>query len=122
MFSDRFSSIIDRMPSNRQALAQIAQYLDAASAQNRLQRLRLDPRRIQQIGGIDSGLELAEVISVLIRERVLRRVIVVESPAGGAVAEYASYEDVPETIHDHLRDTWMNVTPSDIKAFYLAVN
>lgn len=120
MFSAKFSNIISRTPSSAQALDLVAKYLDAAAEQKRLHKLRLDPKLIQQISKVNSSTELAVLISLLTSEHILRRIVVVESPAGGGVAEFASVDEVPESLHDHFRDTWMDVTPSNLRTVYVA--
>jgi len=120
MFSAKFSNIIRREPSSARALDLVAKYLETAATQKRLHKLRLDPRLIQQISKVDSSSELAVLISLLLSEHILRRVVVVESPAGGGVAEFSSVDEVPDGLHDHLRDTWMHVTPSDLRTVYVA--
>lgn len=120
MFSAKFSNIISRAPSSAQALDLVAKYLDAAAEQKRLHKLRLDPTLIQQISKVNTSSELAVLISLLTSEHILRRVVVVQSPAGGGVAEFPSVADVPDTLHDHLRDVQMDVTPSDLRTFYVA--
>lgn len=120
MFSTKFSNIINRDPSSARALDLVAKYLDAAAEQKRLHKLRLDPTLIQQISKVNTSSELAVLISLLTSEHILRRVVVVQSPAGGGVAEYASVAEVPDTLHDHFRDVQMDVTPSDLQTFYIA--
>jgi Iap family predicted aminopeptidase len=120
MFSTKFSNIINRVPSSAQALDLVAKYLDSAEEQKRLHKLRLDPNLIQRISGVNTSSELAVLISLLTSEHILRRVVVVESPAGGGVAEYSSVEEIPDSLHDHLRDVWMDVTPSDLRTVYVA--
>jgi hypothetical protein len=117
MFSTKFSNIINRVPSSAQALDLVAKYLDSAEEQKRLHKLRLDPNLIQRIS---TSSELAVLISLLTSEHILRRVVVVESPAGGGVAEYSSVDEIPDSLHDHLRDVWMDVTPSDLRTVYVA--
>ena len=120
MFSNKFSKIISGHPSSAPALGLVARYLDTASAEKRLHKLRLDPRLIQQIAKINKSSELAVLISLLTSGHILRRVIVVESPAGGGVAEFASFEEVPDSLHDHFRDVQMEITPSDLRTVYVA--
>jgi Iap family predicted aminopeptidase len=120
MFSTKFSNIINRVPSSAQALDLVAKYLDSAEEQKRLHKLRLDPNLIQRISGVNTSSELAVLISLLTSEHILRRVVVVESPAGGGVAEYSSVDEIPDSLHDHLRDVWMDVTPSDLRTVYVA--
>lgn len=120
MFSTKFSNIISRAPSSAEALDLVAKYLDTAAEQKRLHKLRLDPKLIQQISKVSSSSDLAVLISLLTSEHILRRVVVVESPAGGGVAEFSSVDEVPESLHDHFRDTWMDVTLSDLRTFYVA--
>ena len=120
MFSDKFSSIIDRSPSSARALDLVAKYLDTAAQQKRLHKLRLDPTLIQRISEVNTSSELAVLISILTSEHILRRVVVVQSPAGGGVAEFASADEVPDSLHDHLRDVRMEVTPSDLRTVYVA--
>lgn len=120
MFSTKFSNIIRRSPSSAQALDLVANYLDVAAKNKRLNNLRLDATLIKQISKVSTSSELAVLIALLTSEHILRRVVVVESPAGGGLAEFASMADVPDTLHDHLRDVQMDVTPSDLRTFYVA--
>lgn len=120
MFSAKFSNIISRTPSSAQALDLVAKFLDSAAEQKRLHKLRLDPKLIQQISKVSTSSELAVLISILTSEHILRRVVVVQSPAGGGVAEFNSVDEVPERLHDHLRDVQMEVTPSDLRTLYVA--
>lgn len=120
MFSAKFSNIISRAPSSAEALALVAKYLDTAAEQQRLHKLRLDPSLIQQISKVSSSSDLAVLISLLTSAHILRRVVVVESPAGGSVAQFSSVDEVPDTLHDHLRDVRMEVTPSDLRTVYVA--
>lgn len=120
MFSNKFSNIIKRVPSSAKALDLVAKYLDSAAEQKRLHNLRLDPSLIQQISKVNTSSELAVLISLLTSEHILRRVVVVVSPAGGGVAQFSSLDEVPDTLHDHLRDQLMVVTPSDLRTVYVA--
>ena len=120
MFSAKFSNITEQVPSNTKALRLVERYLEDAAAQQRLGKLRLEPRFLQKISQIDSSHELAVLISLLLSEHILRRVIVVESPAGGGVAEFSSIDEVPERLHDHQRDIWMDVTPDVLRTYYVA--
>ena len=79
MFSSKFLNIISRQPSSAKALDLLAAYLEIAAAQQRLDKLRLDPKLIQQISKVESTSELAGLISLLLSEHILRRVVVVES-------------------------------------------
>lgn len=120
MFSAKFSNITERIPSTTKALLLVERYLEDAASQQRLGKLRLEPRFLQKISQIDSSYELAVLISLLLSEHILRRVIVVESPAGGGVAEFSSIDEVPERLHDHYRDMWMDVTPDVLRTYYVA--
>lgn len=120
MFSAKFSNIISRTPSSAHALDLVAKYLDTAAEQKRLHKLRLDPKLIQQISRVSTSSELAVLISILTSEHILRRVVVVQSPGGGGVAEFNSVDEVPGRLHDHLRDVQMDVTPSDLRTVYVA--
>lgn len=120
MSSGRFKSITERSPSSAHALALLGEYFDRAVESNRLSKLRLDPIRIQQIGQVATSAELASLISILLSEHVLKRIVVVQSPLGGAVAEYSSIDEVPEYIHDHLSDTELRITPDNLRMVYVA--
>ncbi len=120
MFSEKFSNITNRSPSAAKALDLVERYLEDAAANQRLGRLRLDPSLIQKISKVESSTELAVLISLLLSEQILRRIVVVESPAGGGVAEFSSVDEVPDSLHDHFRDIWMDVTPNDLRTFYVA--
>lgn len=120
MSSIKFKRITEKMPESARAWALLGQYFEEAARTNRLGKLRLDPIRIQQIGEVGTAAELASIISVLITEHVLKRVVVVNSPSGGAFGEYASVDEVPEYIHDYLSDTELRVTPDHLKTIYVA--
>jgi len=120
LFSAKFSNITEQAPFNAKALRLVERYLEDAAAQQRLGKLRLEPRFLQKISQIDSSHDLALLISLLLSEHILRRVIVVESPAGGGVAEFSSIDEVPERLHDHHRDVWMDVTPDVLRTYYVA--
>lgn len=120
MSSSKFAHITERRPGSAHALALLGAYLEEAAASNRLGKLRLDPKRIQQIGEIPSSAELAALISILLAEHVLRRIVVVQSPLGAPVAEFGSVDEVPEYIHDHLSDTQLRVTPDNLRMVYVA--
>lgn len=120
LFSAKFSNITERVPSTTKALRLVEVYLEVAAAQKRLGKLRLEPRLLHKISQIESSHELAVLISLLLSEHILRRVIVVESPAGGSVAEFSTIDEVPERLLDHHRDKWMDVTPDVIRTYYVA--
>lgn len=120
MFSEKFSNIISRAPSAARALELVERYLEDAAAHQRLDKLRLDPSLIQKISKVDSSTELAVLISLLLSEQILRRIVIVESPIGGGVAEFPSVDEVPDSLHDHFRDTWMDVTPNNLRTIYVA--
>lgn len=122
MFSAKFSNITERIPSSisTNALRLVERYLEDAASQQRLGKLRLEPRLLQKISQTESSRELAALISLLLSEHILRRVIVVESPGGGGVAEFSSIDEVPERLHDHHRDLWMDVTPDVLRTYYVA--
>lgn len=120
MFSKKFSNIIERSPASAKALALVEKYLEDAADRQRLDKLRLDPTHLKIISQVDSSSELATIISLLLSEHILRRVVIVESPAGGGVAEYSSVDDVPSFLHDHLRDIGMVVTLNDLRTIYVA--
>lgn len=120
MSSSRFKRITERRPESARALALLGEYFDKAANANRLGKLRLDPIRIQQIGEVATSAELASLISILLSEHILKRVVVVQSPMGGPVAEYSSVDEIPEYIHDHLSDTELRITPDNLKMVYVA--
>ena len=120
MFSAKFSNITERFPSTTKALRLVERYLEDAAAQQRLGKLRLEPQLLQKISQVESSHELAVLISLLLSEHILRRVIVIESSAGGGVAEFSSIDEVPEQLHDHHRDMWIVVTPDVLRTYYVA--
>ncbi|WP_442776343.1 hypothetical protein [Sphaerotilus montanus] len=120
MSSSRFKRITERSPESARSLELLGEYFDKAAKENRLGRLRLDPIRIMRIGKVATSVELVSLISILLSEHVLKRIVVVESPLGGAAAEYASVDEIPEYIHDRLSDTTLHVTPDKLRMIYVA--
>lgn len=120
MFSNKFDSIISRHPDSAPALSRVAAYFSTAEeAHRKIERIKLDPQRLQEISEAQTPAELIQVIALLVSEEVLRRVVVVESPLGGGIGEFASVYELPDRIRDSRQDVEIDVTPDIVRTFYV---
>lgn len=120
MFSNKFDKIINKHPEQAAALSRVADYFVKAEHQSRkIEKLKLDIQRLMDIADVKSPASLAGIVSLLLTEHVLKRVVVVESPIGGGIAEYASFAEVPERIHDTRQDLEIKVRPENLRTYYL---
>ena len=119
MFSSRFEPLIRKYPSHAEALHRVADYVALRESKGKsLSSLQLTPERLRVISNINNNTLLAHLIIVLLSEKIFDRYIVVNSPAGGGIAEFNSIADVPDCIHDTIRDIDMPVTQDNLKTLY----
>jgi hypothetical protein len=64
--------------------------------------------------------DLILALGDFVRRGKLKRVIRVVSPkTQGGIGDYDSLDKVPQFAHDRLTDTQIEVTPDDLKVFYV---
>lgn len=120
MFAERFSPLITKYPHEADSLERLAAWFRSFESRrgDAYRKVQLEPQRLFEISQAGSTVRLANVISLLISEGLLERVLVVESPGGGGIQTYHSQSEIPRFIHDVRRDLDLEVTEDVIKTFY----
>lgn len=119
MFSDKFEPLIHKYPSDAEALSRVAEFLMRRESKGQsASSLRMTPERLQAISKVNNRSTLAHLIMVLLSEKIFDRYVVVNSPSGGGIAEFRSIAEVPEFIHDTIRDIEMQVTADKLQTLY----
>lgn len=122
MFSSKFEPIIKRHPERALQLRHIAEYFQSAESKKKtIGRMKIAPSRLGQIAHTGNAIELAEVIALLISEKIFERVVYVESPTGGGIAEFKSLGEVPDSILDFKQDLVIPISLDLVKTFYRPV-
>ena len=122
MFAEKLSPLIISYPQDAEALRRMQQYLgDFETLRgDAVLKVRLDPSRMFEIMQAGSTTRLARLVSILIKERIFRRQILVRFPSGSGIT-FTSYSELPEFIRDPDRDIDVEVTDDNIEPSYVLV-
>lgn len=63
---------------------------------------------------------LSRVLTELAQEGFLRKILRVESPAGGGIGDFQSLSQIPREIYDERTDRMINVTPDRVRVLFSA--
>lgn len=120
MFAEKFGNLITKYPQEADAFGRLGEYFYAFELKSgaKYKDIKLEPGRLFDIAQAGSTNRLARVIEVLVNEKVLRPLLIVESPSGGGVATYTAFSDIPLIVHDVLRDVDLEVSIDDIRTVY----
>jgi hypothetical protein len=108
-----FDALINKFPDEQTAIMRLAELVGGErSRQMTFDHLvvKLAPNSVEN---------LAVILAELTKLGLVRRFIRLESPRGGGVEDYSSLEDVPERIHDWRTDEDIEVTPQNLRVFYM---
>jgi hypothetical protein len=124
MFAEKFESLINKYPGEADAFNRLATFFQdfEATRGERYKDIKLDPNSLFDISQAGSSARLSRVITLLLQERVLERLLVIESPAGGGIAQFHSYAEVPSIVHDLHTDLDLEVTLDRIKTIYVPIS
>lgn len=122
MFAEKLSPLISSYPQDAEALRRMEQYLGDFETRrgDAVLKVRLDPSRMFEIMQAGSTTRLARLVSILIKERIFRRQILVRFPSGSGIT-FTSYSELPEFIRDPDRDIDVEVTDDNIEPSYVLV-
>lgn len=119
MYSNRYSASISRHPEAAKAFRRLQDYFRGLERENAdLFRIRLDPERIAEIAQTRTFTELSRLLFWLLQDQLMTRVLVLESPEGGAVVEFGGNDTIPSTVHDWRRDIEMSISLNDLTSVY----
>lgn len=112
--------LIDKFPEDRETIQKLLNIF--AEESERAQQKEFSINRLFDRVSPRSVLALAQILNYLENDGALQKIIRVESPNYGGIADFSSLFDVPEVIHDWRRDVEMFVTPDDINIFYKVIS
>lgn len=112
--------LIDKFPEDRETIQKLLNIF--AEESERAQQKEFSVNRLFDRVSPRSVLALAQILNYLENDGALQKIIRVESPNYGGIADFSSLFDVPEVIHDWRRDVEMFVTPDDINIFYKVIS
>ena len=120
MFAERFSPLITKYPQEADALARLEAYFRSYESRkgDEYKRIKLEPQRLFEISQAGSSVRLANVISLLLLEGLLERILVVVSPGGGGIKTFRSQAEIPRVIHDTRLDVELEVTEDNVQTYY----
>lgn len=112
--------LIDKFPEDRETVQKLLNIF--AEESERAQQKEFSINRLFDSVSPRSVLALAQILNYLENDGALQKIIRVESPNYGGIADFSSLLDVPEVIHDWRRDVEMFVTPDDINIIYKVIS
>lgn len=120
MFATRLDSLIKRYPLEAKALERLAHYFRSMEERDSssICKVKLDAGRIFEISNAGSLGRLNALLNILISSELFERYLLVRSPGGGGIAEFSSYSDLPNVIHDSNTDLELPVTPDNVVPMY----
>lgn len=110
-----FAALISKFPNERKAIERLAEFLEGGS------RYELTFEHLVARVRPSSVESLTLILAELTRAGDLRRVIRVESRDQGGIADFASVQEVPSSLHDWRTDEDIEVTPDSLRVIYKAV-
>lgn len=117
-YSAKFENLIAKFPEGEQPFRRLAAFWDR-SPNPGAQTREFPINRLMDIAGPVPMPLLITVLSVLVQEHVLDKVLRVESPVtGGGIEDFQSVMEIPAVIHDWRTDTQIAVTPDQIKLIF----
>lgn len=124
MFAEKFANLIDKYPSEADALERVKAYFYEVELKKGdfYRRVILDPSRLFDIAEAGDSAKLSRVIAVLVSEKVLSRELLVESPQGTGVATFSNLSEIPAEMHDPTRDVMFEVTLDNVKTIYRPID
>lgn len=109
-------ALIDEFPDDREAVHKLLKFFLEAKNLDRGKEFPI--KRIFDLVSPRSELALAKILNFLVNNGALQKIVRVESPACGGIADFPSLLEIPDVIHDWRRDVDMQVTPDNINIVY----
>jgi hypothetical protein len=117
MFSIRYKDLINEFPSESQAIARLAEFIEAKQEKQAFSsRYTID--RFWELTQPSSFVNLTKILRILVKDQILDVTYQIESVAGGGIKELDSLTSIPESIHDWRQDIVVPVYPENIHIYY----
>lgn len=121
MSSQQLENLIAKFPRESEAIARLNEFIVAEEQLPMNLHVFTINRLIDKIMP-ESLLAFSEILSLLEKEGVLRKIFRIESPTTKAgINDYSSFFDIPDVIHDPNIDQDIKVKTDDVKLLYSVV-
>ena len=116
-YSAKFENLIAEVPEGAAALRRLGAFWDGANVPHGAVA-EFTVNRLMDIAAPVSLPTLVSLLSTLVQQNVLEKVLRVESPAAGGIQDFESIAQIPTHLHDWRTDRQLTVTPDLIKLIY----
>lgn len=122
MFAERLSPLINSYPDEAEGLRRMANYLQDFESRrgDTVFKIQFNPARMFDIMQAGTSAHLAVLISILLKAKIIKRILIVRCPSGEGIT-FASYEEIPETVTDPGKDIKVRVRTDIVEPTYLLV-
>lgn len=118
-FLNKCERLTREYPQKSEAFKMLLDYFRRSEERgNDLSNLQLTPTRLKSLAGLVSDIEAATLISILIREKIFDRFLVVSGPQGGVIKEFRSFAEIPSVIHSVADDVDIEISSASVKTVY----
>lgn len=121
MSYQKLENLISRFPSEKGTLERLNALMisDISASQSKKQQRIYPLARLMDKVNPNSQYSFIEIVSVLVEEGVMKRILRVESPINQiGLGDYDAIEDIPKSIHDETSDEDIDVSPENVKLYY----
>lgn len=115
MPSAEFDNLTAEFPQEREAIVRLLDYIQSGSS--RSQRV-LPLKRLFEIAHPSSQFALVQILSELVEQGLIEKIIRVESSSLGGIQDFPSIEEVPSTINDWRTGATIEVQPENLQLYY----
>lgn len=116
MSSVKLRPLIREFPDEKEAVARLARFLDESRRPGKDRYYTLE--RFFDVAAPSSQRVLLGIVSRLVQQGVLKKLVRVESVAGGGIGDYESLGEVPPSLFDTRQGVMVEVQPENVRLMY----
>lgn len=116
MSSVNLEALTTDFPGQKAAVEKLVTFLESTARTSAFDRVYSYDRMLA-ISQIKSSRDLVLVLNRLVQDGLLEQFVRVENNSAG-IKDFASINEIPETIHDWRTDTEIAVTPDKLHLYY----
>lgn len=116
MSSVKLEPLISEFPEETDALVRLKSFLEANQGGRR--ELVFPLERFFEVAEPSSQRILLGIMSRLVQQGALKKVVRVESTAGGGIGDFDSLSDVPSSIFDGRQGQMVDVNPDQVRLMF----
>ena len=116
MSSVKLEPLISEFPEEGEALERLTAFIEANRSATKDRIFTFE--RLLEVSEASSQRILLGIATRLVQQGVLRKVVRVESLAGGGIGDFASQGDVPSVIFDSRQNQMIEVQPEQVRLMF----